>query len=123
MINLNSLMGTSLDGLTDTNIIKNESDVEKFKELFLNIQENTTIDTEKENEKLKEACQEFETYFIKQLFKSMKSTINKENLIGYSKAEETFTDMLDDEYSKKITEAGGIGLANMLYKQMKRENG
>jgi len=55
------------------------------------------------------------------MYKSMKQTINYNNFLGYGKAEEIFSSMLDDEYVKVAVESGGIGLAKMLYNQMKKE--
>lgn len=79
----------------------------------------------KDDKKLKEACKEFETYFINYIFKQMQSSvyaINKDKgLIKRSQGEEMFSEMLIEEYSKTATENGGIGLANMMYKQMSED--
>lgn len=75
---------------------------------------------EKDNKALKEVCQEFEAYFIQQLFKEMRSTIQPGGLIEKSQGEEIFQDMLDEEYSKNASKGNGIGLANMLYKQLSK---
>ncbi|WP_058486002.1 rod-binding protein [Defluviitalea phaphyphila] len=73
---------------------------------------------EKNDEALKNACKEFESYFIHQLFKEMRKTIQSGGLIQKSRAEEIFQDMLDEEYSKNATKGQGIGLSDMLYKQL-----
>lgn len=76
----------------------------------------------KDDEKLKEACREMEAYFIQQLFKTMKtSTQLGEGIITKGQHEEIFEDMLIEEQSKEATKAGGIGLADMLYKQLSKE--
>lgn len=76
----------------------------------------------KDEEKLKEACREMEAYFIQQLFKTMKtSTQLGEGIIAKGQHEEIFEDMLIEEQSKESTKAGGIGLADMLYKQLSKE--
>jgi flagellar protein FlgJ len=74
---------------------------------------------EKDDKALKEACQEFEAYFIHQLFKEMRRTIQSGGLIEKSQGEEIFQEMLDEEYAKNASKSDGIGLANMLYKQLK----
>ena len=76
----------------------------------------------KNDETLKEACREMEAYFIQQLFKTMKtSTQLGEGIIPKGQHEGIFEDMLIEEQSKEATKAGGIGLADMLYKQLSRE--
>lgn len=68
---------------------------------------------------LMEACKEFEAYFLNVMFKEMRKTISSEKK---SSSEQTFMEMLDDEYAKKAANTGGIGLASFMYRQMKREN-
>lgn len=76
----------------------------------------------KDDIKLKEACKEFESYFINYIFKQMQNSVysinNGEGLIKRSQGEEIFTEMLNEQYSEKATEQGGIGLADMMYKQL-----
>ncbi|MDR1204677.1 MAG: rod-binding protein [Peptococcaceae bacterium] len=75
-----------------------------------------------DDEKLKMACQEFESYFLYKMIRQMRQTIPESDLIPKSYANKIYEDMLDDEMSKKFTGMGGIGLADMMYKQIKREN-
>ncbi|NLK21807.1 MAG: flagellar biosynthesis protein FlgJ [Epulopiscium sp.] len=71
---------------------------------------------------LKKACKEFEAYFINQMFKEMRSTVQPGGLIEKSRTEEIFQEMLDEEYSKGASQGTGIGLADMLYKQLSKES-
>lgn len=41
---------------------------------------------------------------------------------GYCRSEETVQSMLDEELTKDMSKAGGIGLADILYKQVSSEN-
>lgn len=68
--------------------------------------------------KLRKACQEMETYFLSHLLKSMRSTVSSTDLFGSEKEEALFRDMLDDEVAKCAAKANGIGIADMLYKQL-----
>lgn len=78
----------------------------------------------KEDDKaLKAACAEFESYFIYVMFKEMRKTVNKTHDMFYSQTEELFQSLIDEEYGKSLSKAGGIGLADMMYKQMKAEQG
>ena len=50
------------------------------------------------------------------------STKMGEGIITKGQHEEIFEDMLIEEQSKESTKAGGIGLADMLYKQLSKEH-
>ncbi len=73
--------------------------------------------SEKDLEGLKEACESFESFFIQKIFKQMRQTIGSEDK---SQARAMFEDMLDEEYSKLIAKADGIGLAKTMYDSMKK---
>ncbi|MGD9301010.1 MAG: rod-binding protein [Desulfobacterales bacterium] len=68
--------------------------------------------------KLQAACREMESLFLSYLLKEMRATINKSGFISGGKAEEIFTSLLDVEISKKMSDAGGIGLSSILMKQL-----
>ena len=68
--------------------------------------------------KLKDACREMESLFLNYLLKELRKTINKSGFISGGKAEEIFTSMLDAELSKKMSDAGGIGLSSLLFRQL-----
>ncbi len=76
---------------------------------------------------LMEACKEFEAYFIEQMYKGMEKTIMKAEDDENSTASQYldyFQDMQTEEYAKATAEQGnGIGLAQQLYEQMKRNYG
>lgn len=73
---------------------------------------------EKDEKKLKEACKNFESLFINMMFSQMRKTVQKTNLFGESFAESNYEDMLMEEYSKEMSKGNGIGLADVMYKQM-----
>ena len=76
-------------------------------------------------EELMEACKEFEAYFLEQMFKEMQKTIpNNDNedattqrLVDY------FKDNALQQIAAESTENNSLGLAQMLYEQMKITNG
>ena len=74
-----------------------------------------------EMKKLKSACDDFEAIFIKQMLDSMKKTINRSNLVKRNMGEEVFDDMLYDEYAKKMSGTAGLGIGNMMFKQLSRQ--
>lgn len=76
------------------------------------------INRKTEEKKLKESCKEFEAIFIKQMLKSMKSTVKKSGLIKENMGEKLFDDMLYDEYAKKMSNTSEFGIADMMFKQL-----
>lgn len=69
-------------------------------------------------QELRRAAQDFESLFINQMLKSMRDTVVKSDLFHGGNAEEIYSSMLDTELSKSMASAGGIGLADMLMKQL-----
>lgn len=71
---------------------------------------------------LMDVCKEFEAYFIEQMYKEMEKTIPKSE--DTSQATATLTEYIRDEQIKQISEESvdqqGMGLAQMLFDQMKR---
>ncbi len=71
-------------------------------------------------EKIKELAQEFESIFIQQLYKEMRKTVGDGGLIPRTNAEQMMTDMQDLETARETARQGGIGLAEMLVKQLQQ---
>ncbi|NLL97074.1 MAG: flagellar biosynthesis protein FlgJ [Clostridiaceae bacterium] len=72
---------------------------------------------EGDKEKLKEACNEFESIMLQILYRQMKATVPESDFIEKSSARAMFEDMLDE----KLMERGsmrGIGISEMMYKQL-----
>ncbi len=68
--------------------------------------------------RLQKACTEFESVFIAFLLKEMRATVDKSGLIDGGQSEELYQSMMDAELSRKMSAAGGLGLAKMLYEQL-----
>jgi len=73
----------------------------------------------KDEIRLKEACQNFEAMFMDQIFKTMRKSGFKSELIDKSFGEEVFTEMLDSKMSEIASQNSTGGLADMMYDQMK----
>jgi len=71
--------------------------------------------TEKDEKELREACQDFESIFVNMLLKEMRKSVPSSSS---SYAENTFTEMLDEELANEMSKGGGIGIADMMYKQL-----
>lgn len=74
------------------------------------------------DEELMDVCKQFESYFVEQIFKEMRKTVPQSETMSNSSQslKEYFEDELLKEYSAQATEKQGLGLAQMLYEQMKR---
>ena len=79
------------------------------------------------DDELKAACKEFESYFTEQVFNAMIETtkvFSDDDEDGYaSKMVDYFKDFAVQELCDQVTDGEGIGIANTLYEQMKRNYG
>ena len=87
----------------------------------------TNSSTAADEDELKEACKEFESYFVEQVFSAMLETtkvFSDDEEDGYAtKMVDYFKDFAVQELCDNVTEGDGLGLANILYKQMERNYG
>jgi len=72
------------------------------------------------NNELYETCVELETFLLKTMVKSMRSTVQKTKLIDTGFAGEMYEDMLYDEYAKSLAKNANFGFAEMAYKDLAR---
>lgn len=73
---------------------------------------------EDKEKKLKDAAQGFESIFMGKLWEKMRATVPKDDYL-HSKEEDMYLSMFDRELSQKMAAAGGIGLGQMLYDNLK----
>lgn len=74
----------------------------------------------KDEQQLREATQGFEAMFIQQLWKQMRQTVPQEGYL-HSREEEAYLSMFDEELSRKMAGAGGIGLGDMLFRELQEQ--
>ena len=77
------------------------------------------------DEKLMDACKMFESYFVEQMYKSMVKTLpeNEEMSGSTSTMLDFYKDQMIQEMATETTQQQDLGLAKMLYEQMKRNYG
>ena len=83
-----------------------------------NIHASGKASAKKAQDKLLEACNDFESIFVKYMMQQMRETIPENGLFGQSQAEKIYTGMLDDEVSKSVSHGRGLGLAKAMYEQI-----
>ena len=76
--------------------------------------------TEQNEAELKDACVQFEELMLGILYKSMKATIQRSELVPEAPGRDIYEQWQDDALMKKIAERGTFGLADMMYKQLSR---
>ncbi|MCH4889322.1 peptidase [Acidaminobacter sp. JC074] len=70
---------------------------------------------------LRKAANEFEAVFLNMMMKTMRNSIpESEGIFKKSEAEKTFEGMLDEEMTKQMAQAGGIGIGDMIYEQFEK---
>lgn len=77
------------------------------------------------DDELMDACKQFESYFIEQMYKAMVKTIpqNEETSGSTSTMMDYYKDQMIQSVADQTTEQSGFGLAQMLYEQMRRNYG
>ncbi len=77
------------------------------------------------DDELMGVCKEFEAYFVEQMFKEMMKTIPSEEESSGSTATmmDYYKDQMLQNLATESTEHNSLGLAQMLYEQMKRNYG
>ena len=117
-MSLSNISAINAQNISDINTVKKSSlETKDFKQALDSAIQNG------EEQELKEACVEFESYFLNMMFKSMRKTVvSGGGLFEKSNAEKMFQEILDEEVTKKMANEGGIGLADMMYKQLSRQN-
>jgi flagellar protein FlgJ len=77
----------------------------------------------KDDKELKKACQDFEGVLLGMMYKAMKATIIKSDLVEHDAGMEIFESMQDDALMEQVSKTGSLGLAESLYKQLAKKTG
>lgn len=101
---------------------KTQNSLKNFEKVLEEVSKESKQSIEKD-EKLKEACQQFEAYFLYTMFKEMDKTVMKSDLIPEGRAEKMFKDMMYNEMATEASKGKGAGLADMMYKQLSKTYG
>lgn len=79
--------------------------------------------TKSMDEKLHDVSEMYEKHFLGEMMKAMRSTVHEGGFVQSNQAEKIFREQLDQEYVDKWGQQGGIGLADLIYKQMVEKYG
>ena len=62
-------------------------------------------------------AEQFEAYFIQQMMKAMRESVEKSDMVEHGNMD-MYQDLMDKEVSLQMVRRGGMGMADMLEKQM-----
>ena len=66
---------------------------------------------------IRKTAEQFEAYFIQQMMKTMRESIEKSDLVDGGNMD-MYQDLMDKEVSLSMAKRGGMGMADMLERQM-----
>jgi flagellar protein FlgJ len=75
-------------------------------------------DADTEPQRLREACQELEAYFLHVLIREMRKSIPPNPILNGGKTEEIFQDFLDEEIAGELARSNRLGMADAIYKSL-----
>jgi|GEM_PF-5129299 peptidoglycan hydrolase FlgJ len=104
------------DGMTRINRMPQHTAFRDGAKKASHILEKSDIDARKA--KLLKSAKDFEGILVKEILKSMRSTLTDGGMFGTGSAGEIYSDMMDDAVANKIAGRGEMGLAQIIYKQM-----
>ncbi len=89
------------------------------------LQSINDIGREDKDQALRKVAEQFESMFVKMMMKSMRDAnkVFQEDSIMHSPQEDFYQQMYDDQMSVKMTGKQGIGLADVIYRQLNQEYG
>jgi murein DD-endopeptidase MepM/ murein hydrolase activator NlpD len=76
----------------------------------------------KETTHLQKACEEFESFFIYFLMKTMRSAIPDSSFLGKGPGGEIYTALFDQELAKNLSQRGGIGISQVMMQELSGTN-
>jgi flagellar protein FlgJ len=100
------------------NAEKDRSFAQKLQEVQEKAEALNTNKTPEQDRKLREVCQEMEAVFLNMLLGQMRDTVPERTLFPMSSGEKMMQSMLDVELTRQMAKNGGMGLGEMLYKQL-----
>ena len=71
---------------------------------------------------LRQVAKQYESMFARMMIKSMRDAVGKDPMFG-SDEEQTYQEMYDDQLSIEMTKGHGLGLADMLVRQLQKLSG
>lgn len=71
-----------------------------------------------ELKKLKQSCEDFESFLTSFVFKSMRETVSQDDSGDGGQAKGMYEEMMDQSVARQMSRDPGLGLARTLYQQL-----
>ena len=68
---------------------------------------------------IRQVSKNFESIFLQMVFKEMRKSVQKSNLLGNSQGMEFFESMYDEDLTQQLASSRGMGLGQMIYQKLK----
>jgi Rod binding domain-containing protein len=68
--------------------------------------------------KARAAAQDFEAFFLSQVFEEMFAGVEPDSMFGGGQGETVFRSLMLQEYGKAVAQRGGIGIADAVQKEI-----
>lgn len=75
----------------------------------------------KDDEQIKKSSKEIESIFANMMLKEMRKSIDKSDLVESAPGREVWEGMFDEKIADEISSGRGLGLSEMIYKQLTRD--
>jgi peptidoglycan hydrolase FlgJ len=89
---------------------------------FAGLQELKKGARERDPDAIRQVARQFESLFARMMIKSMRDAIGKDPIFGGSQTE-MYQGLFDDQLSLEMTKGHGLGLADMLVRQLQQRSG
>lgn len=81
---------------------------------------SATAGAKSSDAQLRATAEKFEVSFLSEMIRHMSAGVKTDALTGGGHGEDNFKSFLNEQYAKAIVARGGVGVADMVYKQMLR---
>lgn len=76
-----------------------------------------------DGDEARKASREFESFLLYYLIKTMRETVQESDLFGNRRSEQVYRTMLDEQIANRLAERGGLGIGDVIYRQIGEEGG
>jgi len=122
---MSDLVSSSIDSINSNSTYNTSASTKSLENSLSSTDLSTASD-----DKLLAVCKDFESYFVEQVFKGMQKMVPKNEDDKTSSSSSSLIDYYKDELTSKYATSAsqsnggeGLGIAKILYEQMKRNYG
>lgn len=110
-----------IDGINE-NFVSNTIESAKMKSTEVDFEQRLQAAMDNEDDKeIRQVCRDFEKIFLSMMYKQMKATVPKAELFPEDASRDIFESMMDDSLMEEVSKGNGLGLGDVLYKQLKKQ--